>query len=309
MKDKTKKMLAGIGLGAVLGTSGIFMTGCSSDITFNQKDLDQAISNINEYLETQNNYSSEFAKNVLNDYLLRGIERNQNNSQFGYKVTSKQDNSLNDLYANFTIDYKIYRKDNDIKEMCRVDGPAYNPLDLQANTNNYREVKSEYKQRIVEPGQFSSGKTYYYSGTVFTEDLTKSTGQYSKTSFENKEIGEMGNWRMFGDISNIYTDLMLSITTPEASAFSPGITPSNQTDVIMGQEGEYETFSFTNVYCYDGEIVVFSFNIKFKDGILQSIKFTSDLKDSPENMVSRSQVVTVEIAEKIDDFTFDKTSY
>ena len=29
MKEKTKKILAGIGMGAVLGTSGLIMTGCS----------------------------------------------------------------------------------------------------------------------------------------------------------------------------------------------------------------------------------------------------------------------------------------
>ena len=73
MKEKTKKILAGIGVGLTLGTAGAFMTGCSSDITFNQKDLDQAISNINEYLETQNNYSSEFARNTLNGYLMNAL--------------------------------------------------------------------------------------------------------------------------------------------------------------------------------------------------------------------------------------------
>lgn len=310
MKDKTKKILAGIGLGAVLGTSGLLMTGCSSDITFNQSHLDEALKNVNEYLETQNNYSSEFAKNVLNDYLLRGIERNQNNSQFGYKVTNKQQNSLNDLYANFTIDYKIYRKDNDIKEMCNIDGGAYYPLDLQSDTHNYREVKSEYKQRIVNPGEFSTGKTYYYSGTTFTEDLTKVTDQYSKTTFEDKVIGEMDNWRMFGDLTSIYSDLMLAITVPESSAFGPGYDFTNQTDVVMGQDGEYETFSFTNIFSEeDGEIIVFSYNIKFKDGILQSVKFTNGLKDSYEEALSSSQVVTIEITEKIDDFTFDKAPY
>ena len=304
MKEKTKKILAGIGLGAVLGTSGLFMAGCSSDITFNQSHLDEALKNVNEYLETQNNYSSEFAKNVLNDYLLRGIERNQNNSQFGYKVTNKQQNSLNDLYANFTIDYKIYRKDNDIKEMCNIDGGAYYPLDLQSDTHNYREVKSEYKQRIVNPGEFSTGKTYYYSGTTFTEDLTKVTDQYSKTTFEDKVIGEMDNWRMFGDLTSIYSDLMLAITVPESSAFGPGYDFTNQTDVVMGQDGEYETFSFTNIFSEeDGEIIVFSYNIKFKDGILQSVKFTNGLKDSYEEALSSSQVVTIEITEKIDDFT------
>ena len=70
MTNKTKKILAGLALGVIgAGT----LTGCTSDIVFNQEDLNNAINNVNTYLDTQNGYSSEMAKNTLFGLLMKGL--------------------------------------------------------------------------------------------------------------------------------------------------------------------------------------------------------------------------------------------
>ena len=308
---KKKNLLMGLTIGALMATTPL-VTACKSDITFNQDDLNTAISNINEYLETQNNYNSEFAKNVLNDYLLKGIERNLNNAQFGYRITYETQNSYKDIYEDYSIDYKLYKTNNTIKELCNTNGDDV--LNLKGNTNNYREITSEYKTLSSDPGSggtLSEGKTYYYSGTIFCEDLTKTTGKYSKTTFTDKTKGDLDDWTPFGSISNIYSDLMLAITAPEASYYSPGDYFTNQTDVVMGQDGEFETFAFTNVFneFEDGEFMSLSINCKFKDGILHSVKFISNIKDNYYTETETNQVITIELTEHIDDFNIDKTPY
>lgn len=308
---KKKKLLLGLTLGSIMSTAP-FLTACSSDITFNQTDLDKAIKNVNEYLEIQNNYSSEFAKNVLNDYLLKGVVRNQDNSKFGYKVTNNVQNSFNDSYASCEINYKFYRQGDAIKELCNIDGDSNGGFSgLSANTNNYREITSEYKQTIAEPGSLAMGKTYYYTGTEYCEKLTETNDKYSKTTFENKTKSNVDDWMFMGDLSNIYSNLMLAIVAPESSYFGMGNYFTNQTGVVMGQEGEYEVFTFTNVFAEtpDGETIVLSFNIKFKDGVLNTVTFTNSLKDDYAEALEQSQTLTIEINENISDFGFDKTPY
>ena len=39
-------------------------TACSSNVKFNQDDLDAVMNEAQQYLESQNNYSTEFAKNT-----------------------------------------------------------------------------------------------------------------------------------------------------------------------------------------------------------------------------------------------------
>ena len=308
---KNKKILCGLICGAVMATTP-FITACKSDITFNQSDLDNAIKNINEYLETQNNYSSEFAKNVLNDYLLKGIERNQYNSQFGYKVTNETKNNYNDSFASYIVDYKFYRDGNTIKEMHNASGAGMHIGGLKINTNNYREIISEYKPIINDPGAQMQqvGMKHYYAGISYCEDFSQESREYTKSTFENKTKDEVGSWMLFGDISNIYSDLMLAVVSPEASVFGVGDVPSGQTDVVMGKDGEYETFAFTNAFIEeDGETMVLSYNLKFLNGVLQSVKFIVSGKDSVNDSMDRSEVLTIQITEHIEDFTIDKTPY
>ena len=59
----------------------------------------------------------------------------------------------------------------------------------------------------------------------------------------------------------------------------------------------------------DDEVVILSLNLKFKDGVLQSVTFTNSYKNDYAENLQQSQIITIEVTENIDDFTFDKAPY
>ena len=59
----------------------------------------------------------------------------------------------------------------------------------------------------------------------------------------------------------------------------------------------------------DDEVVILSLNLKFKDGVLQSVTFTNSYKNDYAENLQQSQIITIEITENIADFTFDKATY
>ena len=92
MKDKTKKMLAGIGLGAALGTSGIFMTGCSMSDE-QQAALDSIVSKADEIIELVDNQNKElsYAEAIrLFEYSRMRLVTNKDNVWDNIAVTIKQ---------------------------------------------------------------------------------------------------------------------------------------------------------------------------------------------------------------------------
>lgn len=95
MKNRTKKILSGIALG-VVGT--LTLTGCTSDLTFNQADLDNIINGANKYLEYQNNYSSEYAQNMLNDLLIQA----KTDYTYATSFTLEQTYQIFDKFGNNT---------------------------------------------------------------------------------------------------------------------------------------------------------------------------------------------------------------
>ena len=95
MKNKSKKILAGLALGLV---GAVTLTGCASNIVFNQEDLDRAITNVNNYLEQQNNYSSEFAYNSLMDSVISAIDKYTETTNFKLDLSVKKYDTAGVLY-------------------------------------------------------------------------------------------------------------------------------------------------------------------------------------------------------------------
>lgn len=85
MKNKMKKIFAGVGIGLALGSSAM-LAGCSSEITFNQADLDNVISNVNSYLENTQNNNSEYVRNTLNELIVNGMNNSVGTNKIAYKV-------------------------------------------------------------------------------------------------------------------------------------------------------------------------------------------------------------------------------
>lgn len=113
MKNKSKKILAGLGIGLAL-TSATMLTGCTSDITFNQKDLDNAIENVNSYLTNKQNNDSEYVRNNLNELIINGINNSVGLKNISYNVIMENYKS-GLLFDKTTTTYKRNIENNKLK--------------------------------------------------------------------------------------------------------------------------------------------------------------------------------------------------
>lgn len=304
MKKKSK-LIMGLALGAVMATTPL-ITGCSSDITFNQSDLDNLISNADTYLTAQNNYSSEYAKNVLSDYLIRGISRVSSQEQhYSEKMTMETMDIYGYTSQKEEHQYKIYKNGNSVKELYSVSCQTYPSA---GNYTVYREMTEEN----VAPTNPSTGLPSYnkYTGTTYTEDrdTTDQTQKYTKEDFSN---GLSSIDALYDDpiytLTYIYSQLLSCVINTEdtflMASFGTNVTQSN---IIMEKSGEYEIFKFSKNLKLDMNNDYMSlfcnYEITCKDGVIKKIyALASDGSDT--------ETVTYEIEENIEDFSFDKTPY
>ena len=176
MKEKTKKIFAGIGL--TLASCGL-LAGCSSDITFNQKDLDNLMNSANIYLENQNEYSTEIAKGMFNSLFENFIIESANFTS--YKETTNQINK--DILGNEigfgAIEITSYF---DEEQNLTKQKMTYNDSSLTDALNGYREIV--YDEMAVAEEKY----------VVTTFDVENNTKKVEKTD----------NWNSFRDFELIY---------------------------------------------------------------------------------------------------------
>ena len=145
MKNKTKKLLTGLGLG-LLGA--ITLTGCTSDIVFNQSDLDKAITGINTYLDTQNNYSSEFARNTLNDLLIKAsFKATQVTSYSQTGIETFKDDIGNIINSSTGIEKIYHDKNSNTTKIYRTDNN--NSVDIYSETQ-YNSNSRSYTTKVYD---------------------------------------------------------------------------------------------------------------------------------------------------------------
>lgn len=313
MKKKSK-LIMGLALGAVMATIPL-ITGCSSDITFNQSDLDNLISNADTYLTAQNNYSSEYAKNVLSDYLIRGISRVSSQEQhYSEKMTMETIDIYGYTEQKEEHEYKIYKNGNNVKEMYTVACQTYPSA---GNYTIYREMAEEN----VAPTNPSTGSPSYnkYTGTTYTEDrdTTDQTQKYTKEDFtsETASIDDICSNPVY-TLQYLYSQLLSSVINPEVSfLLNTNSADISQSNIIMEKSGDYEIFKFTKNVRFSRETTSSSgmtnfysesffinYIITFKDGVIKSLNVVSTDGEVAET-------ITYEIEENIEDFSFDKTPY
>ena len=142
MKNKSKKILAGLGIGLAL-TSATMLTGCTSDITFNQKDLDNAIENVNSYLTNKQNNDSEYVRNTLNELLINGM-----NNSIGVKNISYYGTTEHYYYGikddSYKITYKRNVSDNLVKIYNCNEAPNNSRIDYVEMTQTTLEGSTTY---------------------------------------------------------------------------------------------------------------------------------------------------------------------
>lgn len=269
MKKKTKKVLAGIGLG-VMGAMSL--TGCKSNITFNQSDLDNVINGVNKYLETQNNYSSEFARNTLMGYIMDAMSTVNNVKSYAVEVNSwiydaygnkKEDTDMMDQYI-----YKVYNNTQTSK------------------TKIYS--KSEDVERYSEL-TFNPNNPSYYGFTDYVKN--EEVANYSADDYEDFKESAIDGGRY---CPTVILSNALFFINQEGLACE---------DFIMNQisinEIEFKCIAYDVEHSMIG-----SYTIKFKDGNLTELKMKNI-----GSLTSSSQETIMTCQYNIDDFTFDTNGY
>lgn len=152
MKNKTKKILAGLGLGLIGATT---LTGCTSDIVFNQSDLDNAITGINNYLDTQNNYSSEFARNTLNNMLIKSAFKATQVTSYSQTANESFKDDAGNIVNTATSTAKIYYdKNTNTSKIFSTSTYGYKELYSETNYNSNSKL---YTTKVYNP----KDKTWY----------------------------------------------------------------------------------------------------------------------------------------------------
>lgn len=279
MRNKTKKILAGLGIGLTLTGGGLLMTGCKSDIEFNQKDLDLAISNVNEYLETQNNYSSEFARNTLNGYLMNAV---LDSSRKSFEIIT--DSYFYNAYGDEELDYReTYKYINDgvkIKEF--------------ANRTASNSTLLGYRESVLGSDDIYDTITYRK-----TADNNKTFVRDKVDNLETFTLGSGG----YVNYNGVLSQLFIEINSEELK----------MSDFIMEKKGEnsivFKCIGHNPNYIGDTSVVG-TMQLEFVEGNLVSIISASlgfDNKTYTGGRFLRKNITTIK--HSVSDFTFDTTGY
>lgn len=132
MKNRTKKILAIVGMGLV-GMS--LLTGCgSSDVSVNQADLEKTMSNANTYFENLNSSISdlqtyqmgdrEYAIRCFDSLLFNGMIESAGNDGISYTV-SQEYYKYNKLQDRLCSSYVAYWDGDTYKEYLKTDNEEY----------------------------------------------------------------------------------------------------------------------------------------------------------------------------------------
>ena len=237
MKNKIKKILAGLGIGLALGSSAM-LTGCSSDITFNQKDLDDVISNVNTYLENTQNNDSEYVRNTLNELLINALDNSIGVGNIAYTSVSEQ-------YAygiKGTTQKEIYKRN--------IEGQVRK--EYYSNTDN-NQTRISYTEITKKPSETLSS-IYDVESYVIDWDNKK---EYTKTE-NTSEISSLPSYSEFKDYVDVYSNIIYFLNNSNQLTMS---------DFVKSVENDVVTYKCmaTNPEYIDNSSIVGSMTIIFKD--------------------------------------------
>ena len=187
MKNKTKKILAGLGIGLALGSSAM-LTGCSSDITFNQKDLDNVVSNVNAYLENTQNNNSDYVKNTLNELIINAMNNSIGVGNISYTSVSEQ-------YAygiKSTTQKEIYKRNI----VGQVRKEYYSKTDNNQTRISYTEITKKPSETL--------SSIYDVEEYVIDWDNKK---EYTKTE-NTSELSSLPSYSEFKDYVDVYSSII-----------------------------------------------------------------------------------------------------
>ena len=207
-------------------------TACSSNVKFNQEDLDKVMEETREYLESQNNYSSEFAKNRILAYLTKGIDK------------------LDDSYVNFAISGVFQEKDafGNIIDETNFEYKIY----IDKTTNTSKSYLKNGTQEMYGIMKFSvEDGTPEYELKVY-DVATKKYDVYDLNTEEEIVLSKV----LMVDVSKYYIYCLPALTSSESKFNIVMDKLDNSTDEFIITKNENASFM----------------KMTFKDGLLVGIE-------------------------------------
>ncbi len=245
MKNKGKKLLAGLGIGVALA-SATMLTGCTSDITFNQEDLDNAINNVNSYLTNKQNNDSEYVRNNLNELIINGMNNSVGLKSIAYNVvTETYSNGL--MLDKTTTTYKRNLENNMLKVY-------YNTAENRKNTHYIEATRKQVENSYyfdVEEYKINSENQKTYEKTENLSDIS------SKVLRDN----------FYADYVGVYSSIIATLNYESLT----------WNDFVKSTDGEVVTYKCTAVNSnYVGSSsIVGSMILQFKNNKITMMEITN----------------------------------
>lgn len=295
MKQKTKRLLAGLGIGLALGSSAM-LTGCSSNLDIKQGDLDRTITNTNDFMQNGDEYldslrnKSEYVKNELNGLLLNGIYSSMGVKNIAYSCNTEFYMFGTKIDETIQREYKRNVQNNLIKQ--------YEKYSSDKLTERYHEVEV-----VSEVNSQTKYKVKEYSNN---NNSTKTYTEREETDY-TKAINDMGS--LFADYIDVYSNYYGIINMTD-SGVSNGL--SMEFDKVIDDDTVTYRCNTINSSSTNNSRQYSFINLSFKDNKITKVEMISFgyLDNLGEVEYSDGyQVDTYEFDYTNETISFDKTGY